>query len=121
MAKKPTYEDLERRIKELEKETVECEHVEVKLHELRYYLDRVTSGMYNNLMVVDRNFVIQDVNEGFLKTYGGTREKIIGRTCHDVTHSMDQPCLSSDHPCCADQVFRNGTTRGASCLSPLWR
>lgn len=108
MANRPTYEDLQQRIKELEKETVECKQAEVRLHELRYYLDRITSGMYNNLMVIDRNLVIQDVNEGFLNTYGGTREKIIGRTCHDVTHGLDQPCLNSDHPCCADQVFGTG-------------
>ena len=108
MANRPTYEELEQRIRELEKEAIECQQVEGKLNELRYYLDRITSGMYDSLMVIDRDFVIRDVNEGFLQAYGKTREDTIGRTCHDVTHGVDQPCLSSNHPCTANDVFRTG-------------
>ncbi|MBW2170773.1 MAG: PAS domain-containing protein [Deltaproteobacteria bacterium] len=108
MADRPTYEELEQRIRELEKEAVECRQVEEKLNELRYYLDRITTGMYDDLMVIDRDFVIRDVNEGFLKVYGGSREDTVGRTCHDVTHGEDQPCLNSDHPCSAERVFRTG-------------
>lgn len=108
MADKPTYADLEKRIEELEGEAVACQQVEEELHELRYYLDRITSGMYDDLMVIDRNLVINDVNEGFLEAYGVRREDAVGRTCYEVTHGEKQPCLGSDHPCSAREVFRTG-------------
>jgi PAS domain S-box-containing protein len=108
MADRPTYEELEQRIRELEKETVACRETEEELNELRYYLNRVTSGMYDSLMVIDRDYVIRDVNEGFLRAYGGTRESTIGRKCYNVTHGVDVPCLTLDRPCTADDVFRTG-------------
>jgi PAS domain S-box-containing protein len=108
MANRPTYEELEQRIRELEQEAVACQKVEEDLNELRYYLDRITGGMYEDLMVIDRDFVIRDVNEGFLEACGGSREDTVGRTCYDVTHGEDQPCLSSDHPCSAEKVFKTG-------------
>ena len=108
MADKPTYEDLEKRIEELEAKAVAYRQVEEELDELRYYIDRVTGGMYDDLMVIDHNFVISDVNEGFLEAYGVRREDAIGRTCYYVTHGEKQPCLSSDHPCSAEKVFRTG-------------
>jgi PAS domain S-box-containing protein len=108
MAGKPTYEDFEQRIRKLEQEVAACRQMGDELDALRYYLDRITSGMYDDLMVIDRNFVISDVNKGFLEAYGVSREDAIGRTCHEVTHGENQPCLDSDHPCSAEKVFKTG-------------
>ena len=108
MVSKPTYEELEQRVKELEGKLVKCRQNEEALRESRYYLDRITSGMYEGLVVIDRNFLIKDVNDRFLKQYGSTREEIIGRTCYEVTHGVDKPCSSSEHPCPVNQVFSTG-------------
>lgn len=108
MAGKPTYEEQEQRVKELERELFNCQRDEEALRQSRYYLDRITGGMYECLMVIDRNFIIKDVNNRFLEEYGITREEVIGRTCHEVTHRADKPCSGSEHLCPANQVLRTG-------------
>jgi len=108
MAYKPTYEELVQKVKELEKEAVEHKKVEVALRKLQYYLDQITFGMYEDIMIIDRNFVIRDVNDGFIIKYGGNREKVIGRTCYEVTHGFDKPCSKSENACPATAVCNTG-------------
>jgi PAS domain S-box-containing protein len=108
MAYKPTYEELVQKVKELEKETVEHKKVEIALRKLQYYLDQIKIGMYDDLMVIDRNFVIRDVNDSFIRKYGGNRGKVIGRTCHEVTYGFDKPCSQFEHSCPATAVWNTG-------------
>ena len=71
MSDRPTCEELEQRVKELEQLARKGEEVEVRLHKLQDYLDGIMTGMYETLVVINRDFVIQDVNRGFLEAYGG--------------------------------------------------
>jgi PAS domain S-box-containing protein len=64
--------------------------------------------MHEGLLVIGRDFVIKDLNERFLKEYGGGREDIIGRTCHEITHNADEPCSGDDHLCPVKEVFSTG-------------
>jgi PAS domain S-box-containing protein len=101
-------EELEKRVKNLEAELGQCRHAEQELRKSQYYLDRITRGMYESLLVLDRNLIIQDVNERFLQEYGAVREKVIGRTCHEVTHRSDRPCSSAKHQCPVREVLETG-------------
>jgi len=108
MAYKPTYEELVQKVTALENEAVEHKKIKIALRKLQYYLDQITIGMYDNLMVIDCNFVIRDVNDGFIIKYGGNSEKVIGRTCYEVTHGFDKPCSKSEHSCPATAVCNTG-------------
>ena len=99
MSKKPTYEELEQRVNKLENEVIELKRKERELSKSRYYLDRITSGMYEGFMVIDRNFVIKDVNDRILKEYGRSYEEIIDFKCYEITHKVDRPCSGSNHLC----------------------
>ncbi len=99
---------LEQRVENLERELRQCRFAEEELHRSKYYLDRITSGMYESLLVLDRNFVIKEVNDRFLEEYGVAREKVIGRTCHEVTHGSDIPCSSAEHRCPVKEVLETG-------------
>jgi len=108
MAYKPTYEELVKKVKELEKEAVGHKKVEIALSRLQYHLDQITIGMHEDIMVIDRNFVIKDVNDSFIIKYGGNGKKVIGRTCYEVTHGFDKPCSKPEYSCPATAVCNTG-------------
>jgi PAS domain S-box-containing protein len=84
------------------------EQLLTELAELRksnYLLDRILDGMYDALMVIDRNYRIVDVNNCFTDYYGWNRKEIIGKTCYKTTHNLSQPCTDNQHPCPMKKVM----------------
>jgi PAS domain S-box-containing protein len=74
--------------------------------------------MCDGLSVIDAGFVIRDANEAFVRHYGGDRDRIIGRTCHEVTHGSPIPCQGSEHDC---PVLRARRTGAAASVEHLHR
>ncbi len=87
---------------------IERKQSEEALRKSRDYLDRIVNGMNEGLVVINRNFIIKEVNDRFVKEYGSVREDIIGRTCYEITHKVSEPCSSSDHRCPVREVFNTG-------------
>lgn len=56
--------------------------------------------------VVD--FSIVEVNDAFLKGYGLSRERVVGRACYEVTHHLTEPCTGADHVCPLQGVMASG-------------
>jgi PAS domain S-box-containing protein len=78
------------------------EQLLAELAELRksnYLQDRILSGMYDALMVIDRDYKIVDINDGFTDYYGWNRKEVLGKRCYEITHSLPQPCNEDEHPC----------------------
>jgi PAS domain-containing protein len=102
-ALKKAHDELERRVDErtaqlvranekLKQEVEERGRAEGALLKSRDYLDRIINGMYEGLVGIDRNLIIKDVNDRFLKDYKSVREDIIGRTCYEISHKVNEPC-----------------------------
>ena len=108
MGTKPIYDELEQQVQTIQEELQSCRYAEEELRRSKYYIDCVTAGMHESLVVIDRSLLIKDVNDQFLKTYGTTREQTIGRPCHEITHGLNKRCSSDRHPCPAYQVFQTG-------------
>ncbi len=101
---------LEEKIEERTKELGErCE----ELRESRESLNRILNGMFEGLIVINQDFKIIDVNHRFLELYNGTRDQIIGRTCHEITHNSPTPCNNSDCSCPVKEVFETGCRTSA--------
>jgi DNA-binding NarL/FixJ family response regulator len=102
MTKKPTYEELEQRVEELEKEVLTCEgSVNV--------LNVAHSQFLNIFESIDQPIHINDpdsyellfVNEAFKKVWGDAT----GHKCYEVFHELDSPCSF----CPNDQIFGEKT------------
>ena len=80
---------------------IKRKQTEEELHKSYDYLDRILNSMFDALCVVidPNNYTIKDVNNCFLKQYGGTREEIIGRRCYEIIHRRPQPCSGLEHLC----------------------
>ena len=96
MVKKPTYEELEQRVKELEKETFERKREEEVLKEKQLKL-RVSERELNSILNhspdiiyrLDPEGTITYVNEA-VKEYGYSKEDLIGKNILEFIHPDDR-------------------------------
>ena len=90
MSNKPTYEELEQRVKELEKETAKPKRAEKTSKDsenrLRQFLDSTTD--YINIF--NSKLVCIDVNETALKRFNQKREDIIGKNIEDLVPKIKE-------------------------------
>ena len=108
MANKPTYEELEQRVKELKKEVVERNRVEKELRESKHYYRSLFNHIHEDILIIDRDYRITDVNKTFLVTTGHVREKVIGRHCYEISHGSNKPCKNTGEECPLQEVFTTG-------------
>ena len=85
MAKKPTYKELEQRVKELEKEIADRKLIEEDLRrsEDRYRL--VFENANDPIFIGDTDLNLIDVNRRATEVYGYTREEFLGIKLSEIT------------------------------------
>ena len=79
MHKKPTYEQLEKKLEDLEKKAVSCKRTK---NALKKY-DLIISAMKDSLSYIDRTYVFRAVNDSYLKVFKKSREEIVGNPISD--------------------------------------
>ncbi|KPK31243.1 MAG: hypothetical protein AMK69_00995 [Nitrospira bacterium SG8_3] len=65
-------------------------------------IESIINGISDALMLLDaHSYEILDVNQAFLNLYKVSRDQVIGKTCHEITHHLPQPCsqISNLDPC----------------------
>ncbi|MBE9581796.1 MAG: PAS domain S-box protein [Proteobacteria bacterium] len=83
MQKKPTYEELEQRVKELEKEAIRRKKAEEALAELQQYTRELIEVSPDPLVVISSEGKITDVNRATEVDTGYPRDKLIGTDFSD--------------------------------------
>jgi PAS domain S-box-containing protein len=78
MANKPTYKELEQRVKELEKESVNSKRAEEALRESKEFVENLIASMQDGFSVLDSHGVQIDVNPAFCQMTGFSREELMG-------------------------------------------
>jgi len=84
MAKKPTYEELEQRVKELENEAVEGKRKEEALRESGERLRTITDTALDSIFCKDINRRYTFVNPSMLQLMGCTKADLIGKVPEEV-------------------------------------
>jgi len=92
MAKKPTYEKLEQRIKELDKEVLNLKRAEDEMKESAVYLDI----MGDALMVLDSQARVIKVNKVFSKMWGYTPNEVHGKPIFGLFQKEELPKHKSE-------------------------
>jgi PAS domain S-box-containing protein len=84
MEKNPTYQELEEKVRELEKEAAERRRAEKALRENEIRLKVVLDTIQAGIVVIDpENHTIVGVNAAAGKMFGAPREEILGSVCHE--------------------------------------
>ncbi|HKI49539.1 MAG TPA: PAS domain-containing protein, partial [Desulfobacteria bacterium] len=105
MASKPTYEELEKRIRDLKKEITEREDVQGDIEKNRLMLSEaekiiqseaqkaaILDGITTNLAFVNERLEIQWANKASADSVGKTLSEVIGRKCHELWADPQTPC-----------------------------
>lgn len=81
-----------------EKGTIKDSNIANLLENAKFLRD-IFDGIKDQIMVVDREYRIEDVNETFMKRLGRKKHTIVGKRCYQVLHDLDEPCNLPNHPC----------------------
>ncbi|MBW2118501.1 MAG: PAS domain S-box protein [Deltaproteobacteria bacterium] len=103
MPKKPTYEELKQRVKELEKEALARERAVETLLESEEQLGAMLGSIGDHMSMMDKDLNIIWANETARKIFGN---EIIGKKCYEVYHGRKEPC--EPYPCLTLQAFEDG-------------
>ena len=73
--------------------------------------DSIINAISDPIMLLDtRTYQILEVNQAFLGSYGVSRDRVLGKTCYEITHQISEPCpevLERD-PCPLRESVRKG-------------
>ena len=105
MSKKPTYEKLDQRIKELEKEAVKLKPVEKAHRESERLLNDVFNSIQDGISVLNTDLTIRSVN-GLMKKWYAKNLPLEGKKCYVCYHDSDKPC----DPCPTIRCIASGQT-----------
>jgi PAS domain S-box-containing protein len=110
MRKKPTYKELERRLKELNKDAVHWKRTEEALRKSEKRFRNVTNSIEELLVLLDRNFKIQLINKTLAQAYNVSLDEYSGKHCYEFFYGRNDIC----DDCPAMKVFNDGkVVRGA--------
>lgn len=59
-------------------------------------------------VVIDQRYQIVAANRQYCERYGTEPDRIIGRSCHEVSHHSAVPCSQHGEHCPLEEVFRTG-------------
>ena len=93
MAKKPTYEELEQKVKELEKEARKRKQAQEDLRKSQEYVGNVIDSSLDMIITVDTDRHIVEFNKAAEETFGYRREEVIG-TLVDILYANPQEGLT---------------------------
>jgi len=91
MSRKPTYEELEQRVKELEKRAAESKRTEEELQESKNFLSNIFSSIQDGISILDSEYNIIRVNHAMEEWYSHIMP-LTGKKCYEAYHERDTPC-----------------------------
>jgi PAS domain S-box-containing protein len=99
MVRKPTYEELEQRVDELEGVVLKADQVG-ESNEQEKFMNSVLDALPHPFYLINvSDYKIKTANS--LARSGGLPEDA---TCYALTHKRDKPCDSAEHPCPVEKI-----------------
>jgi len=84
MAKKPGYEKLERKVKELEKQAVERKRAEEALGEFREFKEKIISESPIGMSIYDASGQCVAANDSIGRIIGATKEQVLEQNYNNI-------------------------------------
>jgi len=103
MSKKPTYEELEQRVKELGKESFKRKQAEEALQLERDNFINILNSMEDGVYIVNQQYDIEYANPVLQEEFG----PFVGRKCFEYFHNLKEACEWCKNP----EVFVGKTVR----------
>jgi len=105
MTTKPTYEELEKRVKELERKSVDPKQAEDALHESEAQKQGILDASLDRIRLSDTDMKIIWANQTHARELKIHPEELIGKHCYTVFVKRDTPCPE----CPSIKAIKSGT------------
>ena len=92
MAKKPTYEELKQRVKELEKKVVKCKKTEKALRESEAQKKAILDASVDRIRLVDVDMKMIWANKTTTRELNIAPEDLVDQPCYKIFFDRDAPC-----------------------------
>jgi PAS domain-containing protein len=93
MGKKPTYQDLEQTVKELEKAVLERKTGEKVLKDAKHEKEIILDSLVEHVIYQDTEMRVLWANQAACESVNLTRDQILGRCCYEIWPRRTDPCL----------------------------
>jgi len=77
---------------------------------IRNILESVDEGF----IVVDREYRVQSANRAFCRLAGLAEDKVVGRTCYELSHHCEKPCFELGEECAVKHTFETGASHSVT-------
>jgi PAS domain S-box-containing protein len=104
MPQKSTYEELEQRNRDLEKQVVSCKRTEKALRESEKRFKNITNSIKELLVLLDQNFKVQMINSTLGQAYKVSLDDYAGKHCYELFYGRNDICEG----CPANKVLSDG-------------
>ncbi len=81
---------------------------ERSLKKQKQFSSSLIHSLHEDILVIDRDYRIEDINNNALKKFGLTRKEAIGKYCYNITHQNHLPCSKMGEKCGLERVFETG-------------
>ena len=92
MGRKPTYGELELKVRELEREVVEAKQAEETMRTAETEKKAILDAMSDIVMFQNTNLSIRWGNKAAGRSVGKTQQELVGTHCYELWHSRRKPC-----------------------------
>jgi transcriptional regulator with PAS, ATPase and Fis domain len=72
-------------------------------------LQSIIDSQDSPTVIIDENYRIVAANASYCSSYGVRASKIVGRTCHEVSHHSPVPCHQNGEDCPHQRVFQTNS------------
>ena len=91
-------------------------HYQEREEDVSFYrgvIKTLWAGFKEAIFLLKSNFEIVDANDAMLKLLGTSRDQVIGRTCHEISHGLIAPCNSASCQCPVRETLETGSSAHA--------
>ncbi len=82
--------------------------VEKDLVKRELYYRNILKYMHDEIVVISKDYIIEDINNSVLTVIGKKRKEILGTTCYQTLYGCDSPCYNFGIECPHEKVFSTG-------------
>ena len=82
--------------------------MEKQIYQQNVNVSVILDSLFDELIILDKNYRITDVNKTFCTKYGVTKEDAIGKKCYKLTHGLNQICKPPECKCPVEEVIKTG-------------
>ncbi len=75
---------------------------------LKQMMEDITQGVSDSMSLMTEDYRILWANKATEENTGYKIDELVGRHCYEVTHFLDKPCDSPQHPCPLKEIMDTG-------------